>query len=106
MQTQYVVLHRPGRAWKEGVPVLEQPGLQAHVDHFRVPAHQALLFAMGPFLGSTAGGMAIFKRGASREQVVQLCEADPSFRSELLVFEILEWFSPQLNGEPKATLAP
>jgi hypothetical protein len=31
---RYVVMHRPGPAWQAGVDFREQPGVEAHRDHY------------------------------------------------------------------------
>ena len=32
---RYVVFHRPGPAWLAGKTMFEQPGVRAHVEHYR-----------------------------------------------------------------------
>ncbi|MRD48507.1 hypothetical protein GHT07_14565 [Caenimonas koreensis DSM 17982] len=93
MQVQFVVFHRPGPAWVAGVPFREQPGLQAHVDHYRVQAAAGKSFGGGPFLDETSGGMMVFRVGVSREDVEAVASSDPTVMSGLLLFEVRPWFN-------------
>jgi uncharacterized protein YciI len=98
MNPQFVLFHRPGRAWLPGVSFLEQPGLQGHVDHFRRCATEGLLLAGGPFLDEGGGGMVMFKAGVTQEQALQVARTDPTFESGLLEYELRPWFSAPWAG--------
>ena len=89
----HVVIHRPGPHWKPGVPAFEQPGLQAHVDHFRPLIDSGALVIGGPFMDDASGGMMICDPGMSREDVERFAAEDPTVRSGLLVCEIRPWLA-------------
>jgi len=93
-RTHFVVFHHPGPAWLPGIPMREQPGLKAHVDHFRVEAEAGRLFGGGPFTDDASGGMVVFKDDVEREHVERVAGADPTVQSGLLTFTIRPWFRP------------
>lgn len=98
MTPQFVLFHRPGPAWQAGVPFLQQPGLQGHVDHFRRFAQDGLMLAAGPFVDDGAGGMVLFKPGVTREHALEVAQSDPTIASGLLQFELRPWFSAPWAG--------
>jgi len=98
MTPQFILLHRPGPTWKDGVPFLEQPGLQGHVDHFREIVAQGVVLAAGPFLDAAAGGMVLFRPGVAESRVLEIARSDPTVLSGLLEFELRPWFSAPWAG--------
>jgi uncharacterized protein YciI len=88
---RFVVVHKPGPAWKPGVPVFEQPGLQQHVDHYRHALDAGKLALGGPFLDAGGGGMMIAAEGSSEAEVTALAQSDPTVQSGLLTFEVRQW---------------
>lgn len=90
-EQRFVVLHRPGPAWQAGVPVFQQPGLQAHVDHYRQWHALGRLALGGPFLDEAGGGMMITEPGLALEDVQAFAAADPSVASGLLGYEVRLW---------------
>ena len=88
---RFVVVHLPGPKWAPGVPVFEQDGVQAHVDHFRTLFAQGKLALGGPFFSPGAVGMMIPEPGVTREEMEAFAAADPAVTSGLLAFEIREW---------------
>jgi uncharacterized protein YciI len=89
--TCLVVFHHPGPAWQPGVPVFEQPGLQAHVDHYRVLLQNGQLGAGGPFLDEQGGGMMVAKPGMSHDELLAFAESDPAVKTGLLRVAVRPW---------------
>lgn len=90
-QTLFVVFHRPGPAWKPGLPFMQQDGVRAHVAHFRQWHANGQLLIGGPFLDEAQGGMMVTAPGVSRETVDAFAAADPAVASGLLTFEVRPW---------------
>ena len=88
---RFVVVHKPGPAWKPGIPVFEQPGLQQHVEHYRTALESGKLALGGPFLDAGGGGMMIAAPGSSEAEITALAAADPTVHSGLLTFEVRQW---------------
>jgi hypothetical protein len=63
MDIRYVVVHRPGPAWLPGVDFREQPGVGAHVAHYRQLYERGQLELGGPFLDPDGGGMMVTTAG-------------------------------------------
>lgn len=89
--TCLVVFHFPGPAWIPGRQMFEQPGLQAHVDHYRAMLESGQLGAGGPFLDGDGGGMMIARPGMPLEELVAFAEDDPAVRGGLLRVAIRPW---------------
>ena len=90
---RYVLEHRPGTAWVEGVPYTEQPGIMDHLSFMHSLAERGILLAGGPFKeagGASMVGMAIIEveHPAAAEA---LAAGDASVRSGLLRVEVREW---------------
>jgi uncharacterized protein YciI len=98
MTPQFVLFHRPGAAWRAGVPFLEQAGLQGHVDHFKRYAQEGWLLAGGPFVDDACGGMVMFRPHITRDQAIEAAQSDPTVKSGLLEFELRPWFSAPWAG--------
>ena len=91
---RYVVVHTPGPAWKAGVPLFEQDGLQQHIGHFHALFEQGKLVMGGPYLdaaGGSAVGMMIPEAGLSQAEITEFANADPSVASGLLRAEVRPW---------------
>ncbi|MBT9500926.1 MAG: hypothetical protein IV092_06760 [Burkholderiaceae bacterium] len=88
---RYVVVHRPGPRWQADVPLFEQEGLQAHVEHYRQLLAQGKLALGGPFLDAAAGGMMIPAAGLDEAEILEFAKADPAVVSGLLTFELRQW---------------
>jgi len=88
---RFVVIHHPGPKWVEGKSIFEQPGLEAHIEHYRKLLAEGKLMVGGPFLDDDGGGMMIPEPGTSREEIATFAEADPAVRSGLLTFEVRPW---------------
>jgi uncharacterized protein YciI len=91
---RYVVIHKPGSAWRNGVDFREQPGVTDHVEHYRKLHDDGILELGGPFTGADAGGMMVSVAGLSRELVESFAASDPAVRSGLLRYEIRRWYTP------------
>ncbi|MCE9658454.1 MAG: hypothetical protein K8R60_07835 [Burkholderiales bacterium] len=88
---QFVVMHIPGPAWKPGVPVFEQDGLDLHVGHYASLHAEGKLHMGGPFLDPRSGGMMIAAPGVEEDELRAFAAADPAVRSGLLTFELRPW---------------
>jgi uncharacterized protein YciI len=88
---RFVVFHRPGPSWKLGVPAFEQPGLQAHVEHFAELLKAGKLELGGPFLDESSGGMMIPEAGVSEAEIRSFAADDPTVKAGLLAFEVRQW---------------
>lgn len=96
--TCLVVFHQPGPAWAPGVPVFEQPGLQAHVDHYRGLLQSGKLGAGGPFMDGRGGGMMIARPDVGADELSAFAGRDPAVLSGLLRVEIRAWM-PAMRHE-------
>ena len=90
-ELRFVIMHRPGPGWQRDRPVLEQPGLQAHAQHFRDWFMAGKLSLGGPFMDAGGGGMMIPAPGLSEAEVRAQADADPAVKSGLLVYELRAW---------------
>lgn len=88
---RFVIVHTPGPAWMPGKSFFEQPGLQAHIDHYRQLQTQGKLVLGGPFLDATAGGMMVPAPGLALKDIEDFAQADPAVRSGLLKAEVRPW---------------
>jgi len=88
---RFVVIHHAGPKWAADVPLFEQDGLQAHIDHYRTMFAEGKLALGGPFFGSGAVGMMIAEPGVTREEMEAFAAADPSVKSGLLTYEVRQW---------------
>jgi uncharacterized protein YciI len=88
---RYVIIHSPGPKWKAGVPIFEQEGVQAHIDHFKTLLAEAKLAMGGPFLDAAAGGMMIPAEGLSEAELTAFAARDPAVVSGLLEVEVRPW---------------
>jgi uncharacterized protein YciI len=89
---RYVVIHRPGPKWVQGVDFREQSGVIEHVKHYRAMYEAGQLDSGGPYLKPDSGGMMIPVAGLSEEAVRGIAAADPAVQAGLLVFEIVPWY--------------
>ena len=88
---RFVVFHRPGPNWKPGVPAFEQPGLQAHVEHFAKFLKDGKLELGGPFMDEASGGMMIPEASVSEAEIRSFASEDPTVKAGLLTFELRQW---------------
>jgi hypothetical protein len=86
---RFVVLHHPGPSWRKGVDAREQPGIDAHVEHYRK------LLARGL---PDSGGMMVPAAGVSKEEITAYAAADPAVASELLEYEVRSWYVAMKRG--------
>jgi uncharacterized protein YciI len=89
---RFVILHRPGPAWKRGVEFREQPGVRDHVEHYRAVHAKGLLQMGGPYLTPDSGGMMVPVAGISEEEVRRIAESDPAVKAGLLEVEVRPWY--------------
>jgi uncharacterized protein YciI len=88
---RFVVVHTPGPAWKPGLPIFEQEGLQHHVEHYGELFAEGKLAMGGPFLDAVSGGMMIPAAGIGEDEIRAFAEADPSVKAGLLKAEVRQW---------------
>lgn len=94
---RFVVFHSPGPAWQMGVDFREQPGVGAHVMHYRTLHEQGKLEMGGPFLLQDAGGMMVTTTDVSQSEIEAFAAVDPAVQSGLLRFEIRPWYTPMVR---------
>lgn len=85
-----VVFHAPGPSWSASVPYRQQPGIQAHIEHYRGLLASKTLDLGGPFLDDT-GGMMIAQRGITVDALKQIAAEDPAVKSGLLTATVKPW---------------
>lgn len=95
---RFVIVHTPGPAWVAGKSFFEQPGLQAHVEHYRKLQEQGRLVLGGPFLDTAGGGMMVPAPGLSQQELDDFAQADPAVRSRLLKAEVRPWLIGMKGG--------
>lgn len=88
---RYLVIHAPGPAWKPGVPIFEQGGVQAHIEHYRQWLGEGKLALGGPFLDAHGGGLMIPAPGLPEDQITAFANADPSVKAGLLQVAVRPW---------------
>ena len=88
---RYVVFHRAGPNWLAGKTMFEQPGVRAHVAHYRQWLEAGQLAMGGPHLDSAGGGMMVPAAGVSEDQVARFAHEDPAVRDGTLVAEVRPW---------------
>jgi uncharacterized protein YciI len=88
---RFIVLHAPGPCWQAGVPAFEQPGVQAHVEHYRQLLASGKLALGGPFLDAEGGGMMIAAAGVSGEELAAFAASDPAVHAQLLSWQVRPW---------------
>jgi len=94
---RYVILHSPGPAWQLDKSMLEQPGVQEHVAHYRELLQAGKLALGGPHLDGKGGGMMIPTAGVSQEEITRFANDDPAVKSGLLVAEVRPWLVGMSN---------
>jgi uncharacterized protein YciI len=90
---RYVVFHRPGPKWQDGVDFREQEGVGAHVQHYLKLHEPGKLELGGPFLLQDAGGMMVATKNVSQEELEGFAAADPAVQAGLLLYEIRPWLT-------------
>lgn len=90
-EIRHVVIHSPGPQWQPGLPFFQQPGLAAHVEHYRQMLEAGTLALGGPFLSGSEGGMMVSEPGLDTEQLTAFVQADPTVQSGLLKAEVRQW---------------
>jgi len=88
---RFVIVHKPGPNWVAGKSPFEQPGIQAHIEHYRQLLAQGKLLLGGPFIDAAAGGMMVPEAGLAEQEIVDFAQADPAVRSGLLLVEVRRW---------------
>lgn len=88
---RFVVVHTPGPGWDSTKSVFEQPGLQAHIEHYRQWQVQGKLELGGPFMDGAAGGMMLPVAGVPETEVRRFAAEDPAVKAGLLRAEVRPW---------------
>lgn len=81
----------PGPQWKQGVPVFEQDGVGAHVEHYRAWLDADRLEMGGPFVDAAAGGMMICAAGSPEDAIRAHARADPAFAQGVMCAELFPY---------------
>ncbi len=87
---RYIVFHKPGPKWQQGMDFRQQFGVQDHVKHYLKLYQDGKLALGGPFLDNS-GGMMVPVDGISLEEIKTFAESDPAVKSGLLILEIKPW---------------
>lgn len=90
--TQFVIFHSPGPAWRDGVGFRDQAGIAGHVAHYRAAMEKGRLSLGGPFQDDS-GGMMITAPGLESSEVEELAASDPAITSGLLQYDIKAWLA-------------
>ena len=88
MNQSFLILYRPGLAWKPGQPASAQPP----PEHGRYLLHlyqQGHLRSAGPFGDDT--GAALVLEAANEAQARELVETDPAIVQTVFTYEIHPW---------------
>ncbi|RVT83617.1 YciI family protein [Inhella crocodyli] len=88
---RFVVVHAPGPGWDSTKSVFEQPGLQAHIEHYRQWQLQGKLELGGPFMDGATGGMMLPVAGVPEAEVRRFAAEDPAVKAGLLRAEVRPW---------------
>lgn len=88
---RFIVIHSPGPAWVASKSMFEQPGLGAHIAHYRQWLQEGKLVLGGPMMTGAGGGMMIPEAGIGEDEVKRHAAADPAVQSGLLTFEVRPW---------------
>jgi len=88
---RWVVVHAPGPTWQAGLPPFEQPGIAAHVAHYRAWLASGKLAMGGPFLDAGGGGMMITTRDVGEDELRAFAAADPAVVAGLLTLDVRRW---------------
>lgn len=88
---RFVVFHTPGPAWQAGRSPFEQPGIRAHIAHYRQWLAAGKLQMGGPHLDAQGGGLMIPKAGVTEDEIRRFAEADPAVQSGLLRVTVRPW---------------
>ncbi|MFE5672948.1 YciI family protein [Agromyces sp. NPDC056523] len=88
---RFVIFHTPGPAWLMGKDMFEQPGVRAHVAHYRQWLESDRLLLGGPHLDAGSGGMMIPVAGIPEDEVRQIAAADPAVHDGTLIAEVRPW---------------
>ena len=91
--TRYVVLHHPGPAWVQALPVVAQPGLAEHLSYLKAAHEAGWIESAGPFLVEGVGGMVITSKQCTEASAVRLAEDDPGVKSGLIRAEVRPWLT-------------
>lgn len=88
---RFVVFHTTGPSWQAGKSMFEQPGVMAHVAHYRQLLQAGKLALGGPHLDARGGGMMIAAAGMAEDELRAFAAEDPAVKSGVLAFEIRPW---------------
>lgn len=92
----FVVIYRPGPAWKPGLPMAQQD-MRPHGAFYARLQAEGRVMAGGGFVGED-GGMAVL-RAPDAEAARRLLAADPAVVSGVFAAELRRW-SPRFGVDP------
>lgn len=79
----YVVFHKPGPQWQEGVAFRAQPTISDHIQYYASLLEAGQLAMGGPFLDDS-GGMMVATAGVTAAEVETLAAANSPSRTNQL----------------------
>ena len=91
----FLLLYRPGPAWRPGVPMRRQD-LRAHGAYHAQLVREGRSVAGGPYAGEE-GGLAII-RAADMAEARAMLAADPAIQNGVFVAEVRHW-TPFLHSD-------
>lgn len=84
----YLVIYRPGEAWKPGAPIGELP-LREHGRYMLDLYKRGAMRFAGPFADDS--GAAVMIEAESDEAARAVVEADPAVASKIFLYEMHRW---------------
>lgn len=91
----FLILFRPGPAWRAGVPMRQQD-LRAHAAYHDRLVREGRSVAGGGYVGED-GGLAII-RAANRAEAEAMLAADPAIRNGVFAAELRQW-APRFHSD-------
>ena len=85
-----VVFHKKGPKWPDKGLSFDDPIAQKHAGYFGKLFKEGIIIQGGPFPGK-GGGMMIFKKEATMDEVKKIAEADPAVKSGVMDYEVKSW---------------
>jgi uncharacterized protein YciI len=85
MADYFVFIHRPGPAWRAGIPILEQP-LDGHFGYMTELENSGVLVVGGGF-GDGAGALGVI-RANSVEEASAIVSRDPAVQDGVVTSEV------------------
>jgi uncharacterized protein len=88
MKKAFVIIYRPGPAWREGKPIQEQP-IKAHFEYMHQLNQEGKIISGGPFADNT-GGLLLLEAD-NTDEVITIMTKDPAVANKVFVGEVHQW---------------